>query len=237
MTPQEKAVVATVATSCLLSFLIPQSHFQGFLHSYYAASPELKSSSHTTGTTALSSLEERLMNATLSNHNNTSGGVFPYSASRMRSLVVDDDPFTTPAFHRFLVQGLRSYLSSGMAFNWLSKEEIIANEDMDDDDDGEQGISCDKVHFQAGVDLIQLLAMAICPNPPSEKNDAFMTASEPTATVPLNAKKGGDRESEGSALKSVSQLANSSVPFSFQLSYLDRLQLVRLCMMALPLRG
>lgn len=169
------------------------------------------------------------MNATLSNHNNTSGGVFPYSASRMRSLVVDDDPFTSPAFHRFLVQGLRSYLSSGMAFNWLSKEEIIANEDMDDDDDGEQGISCDKVHFQAGVDLIQLLAMAICPNPPSEKNDAVMTASEPTATVPSDAKKGGERELEGAAIKSVSWLANSTVPFSFQLSYSDRLQLVRLC--------
>ncbi|KAL7529025.1 hypothetical protein ACHAXR_006029 [Thalassiosira sp. AJA248-18] len=209
MLPQEKTVVATVVTSCLLSFIIPQSHFQGFLRSYYdIASAETTPSA--TSSPVLLSLEERLVNATLSNHNDTSGG-FPYSAARMRSLVVDDDELTSSSF---LVQGLGSYLSSGMAFNSFSTKDSI--ETCNIEDDGDHGTSYNRVLFQAGVDLIQLLAMAICPNPPA-------------TSTPISLSMEADKGAGGELEADLSQLAHSTLPFSFQISYSDRLQLVLTC--------
>lgn len=124
----------------------------------------------------------------------------------MGSLVADDDGFTSASFHRFIVQGLRPYLSCGMAFNFPSKDTGGSKSNIDAAD--EDGISYETISFQAGVDLIQLLAMAICPNPPNEAE--------------------ADKGARGD-FDDVRRLANSTVPFSFTLSYSDRLQLVRLC--------
>jgi len=212
LTPPENAIVTTVASSCLLSFLIPHCHFQGFLRSYFAASSKNPPSASKPD---LSSLEERLVNATLSNQNHTSGGAFPYSASRMRSLVADDDGFTSSSFHRFLCQGLCPYLSCGMPFNLPSKE--VGSKNNTDDVDA---ISVSAIMFQAGTDLIQLLAMAICPNPPSENDLSTAMTTSLTTVVNKGTRVGFD---------DVRQLANSILPFSFQLSYSDRFQLVRLC--------
>ncbi|KAL9185444.1 hypothetical protein ACHAXT_003221 [Thalassiosira profunda] len=212
LTPQEAAFVSTIATSCLLAFLVPQCHFQGFLHSYYASGASKA---------PLTSLDERLTNATLSNHNGASGGVFPYSASRMGSLVADDDLFIASSFRKFLVQGLGPFLSSGLAFGQYSKDDILST-----DNDAGLDISCDEILKRAGFDLVQLLAMAICPNPLAMESSAVSSTNAPSS-LSMEADKGAGGEQV--ELIEVGRLASSTRPFSFQLTYSDRLQLVRLC--------
>jgi len=62
--------------------------------------------------------------------------------------------------------------------------------------------------------------MAICPNPPNE--NPLGTEMPASLSMEADTEAGGD-------LDDVRQLANSTLPFSFQLSYSDRLQFVRLC--------
>lgn len=182
LTSQERAVVATVVATCLMSFVIPQCNYLNFLQSYYLH-PQ-----HDT----LPGLDERLTNAILSNHHNTSGGVFPYSGARMRSLVAEDDGFTTAAFHNFLAQGFVPYLSSGLLYP-KSKD--------DEDDD-----LCDKLMLQADSDLLQILALCICPTYPLGLEDAVAGPS-----------------------KDIRLLAESNIPLAFQLTYTDRLRIIEAC--------
>ena len=181
LTSQERAVAATVASTCLLSFVIPQCNYLNFLQSYYHPQQD-----------TLPGLDERLTNATLSNHHSTSGGVFPYSGARMRSLVAEDDGFTTAAFHNFLAQGLVPYLASGLLFS----------KSKDDEDD----YLCDKLMLQADSDLLQILAMCVCPTNPLGLEDAVTGPS-----------------------KDIQLLAESNIPLSFQLTYPDRLRILEAC--------
>eukprot|EP00804_Cyclotella_cryptica_P028097 CCRYP_016156-RB/>CCRYP_016156-RB protein AED:0.05 eAED:0.05 QI:469/1/1/1/0/0/2/665/1012 len=185
MTPQEISLVTAISTSCLLSYLIPQCNSSGFLRSYFA--------------TTFQSLDERLESAIASNHNNASGGVFPYSGPRMKCLVDQYDVFTSVPFYRFLEQGLGAFLASGRAFTLLC-DESTGRESMRN------------VSLCAGTDLLQLLGMSICPNVAIEGI--------------LQALGEGDVHEKESEAK---LLASSTIPYSFQLSYEDRLRLVGLC--------
>jgi len=178
LTREEQTLVATVASSALVSFLIPQCDYLNFLHSYFTSASGTASSE--TISRNVYTLEERLTNAMIWNQDSASqeGSVFPYSASRMRSS--NDDGFTTAYFYRFLDQGLASYLSCSMTF--CSNKAVIRK--------------------QACNDVIQLISMAICPVTPQS-----------------NVKP-----------KSVASVKESSLlPFSFQLSHVDRLHLLRVC--------
>lgn len=180
MTREEQTLVATVATSALVSFLIPQCDYLNFLHSYFS----LKSAATTSEP---QTLEERLTNAMLWDQDSVDlgGSVFPYSGSRMRSTGDDnDDGFTTAYFYRFLNQGLASYLSCGMTF--CSSKAAIRK--------------------QASNDMIQLLSLAICPVAPQNNN------------VKAKSEAGASSVEE-----------NSLLPFSFHLSHMDRLQILRIC--------
>ena len=172
---------------------------RGFLRSYFTSSE-----------TSSSTLEQRITKAAVSSNHQTSGGVFPYSAARMRSLAVDDDGFTSSCFHTFL-QGMRSFLSCG-ALDFPSKHSESNNNSFDS-----EGVSYHSILFRAGVDLIQLLAMAICPIPQTNTPKALSLDADKSA------------RGEHDALDSVKQLVHSTIPFSFQLSYSDRLELVSLC--------
>jgi hypothetical protein len=182
MTGEEHAIIASIASSALVSFFIPQCDYLHFLHSYFTSS----ASATTPRETSLDSLEERLTNAMLWNKDSTSqgGSAFPYSASRIRTVGGDnDDGFTTAYFYRFLHQGLSSYLSCGAIFCLNNKTMIMK---------------------QAYEDLIQLIAMAISP---VTQQNVFES----------------DLDLGPSSLKM------SMLPFSFQLSHMDRLQLLRVC--------
>ena len=141
---------------------------------------------------------------------------------------MDDDGFISASFHRFLVQGLGPYLSSGMAFSSCSSaKEIDANEK----EENGSGFSCKEVLSQAGLDMIQLLAMAVCPNPPSFELPVTITSE----SLSMDADRGAGGEP---VLHEVRQLATSTMPLAFQLSYSDRLQLVDLCTeLAIPENG
>ena len=229
MTSHEHTFITAYSSSCLLSFLIPQCNSLGFLHSYFdlplissAATMFTSSKPTSIESPTLIPLEERLENAILSNHNYSSGGVFPYSAPRMRSLMDEnDDGFTSSSFRRFLIQGLSAYLSTGRAF--MSPPKV---EESDTNDDDEVFPSY-KTSLSAGADLIQLLAMAICPNPPNGE-----MAEQSPKSLSMDAGKGAGDELH---LQHISihlhnnQLANSTLPFSFQLAYADRLEVVQLC--------
>ena len=175
MNSQEQTLVATVASSALVSFLIPQCDYLNFLRSYYFTSTSGRAATSSEASAHhMDTLAERLTNAIILNQESTTkgGGVFPYSASRMRPTTGDDnddDGFTTAYFYRFLHQGLASYLSCGMAL--YSSKTVIRK--------------------QACEDMIRLISMAICP-----------------------VQVGSDA---------------SIMPFAFQLSHLDRFQLVRVC--------
>ena len=160
-----------------MSFVIPQCNYLTFLKSYYHPQHD--------------TLDERLTNATLSGHHNTSGGVFPYSGPRMTSLVAEDDGFTTAALHNFLAQGLVPYLSSGLLYS-KSKD--------DEDDDS------DNLMLQADSDMLQILAMCICPN------------------YPL-----GSEDEVARPLKDIQLLAKSNIPLAFQLTDTDRLRFLEAC--------
>lgn len=188
LTREEQTLVATVASSALVSFLIPQCDYLNFLHSYYSPSTPGTSSTSSNKTSAqnIGTLEERLTNAIIWNQDSTikGGSVVPYSASRLKSTGDDnDDGFTTAYFYRFLNQGLTSYLSCGMAF--CSNKAGIRK--------------------QACNDLIQLISMAICPVTPhnnlKSKSEAGASSVEESSLLPL----------------------------SFQLSHMDRLQILRVC--------
>lgn len=200
MTPGEYALVSAVVTSCFLSFLIPQCHYIGFLHAYFAPTTTSNNWSSKSRPVPWQPLEERI------DESIASRGAFPYSASRMRSLVDDDDGFTTSAFHRFLDEGLSSYVSSGKAFIAFV---------------GEGGSQHDQA-LRVGADLLQLLAMAICPQLPNTSN----VPRDVSKKLSLEA---GDESSYQSTLNVMTLAANSTFPYSFQLSYSDRLQLVKLC--------
>ena len=185
MTRQEHTLIATIASSSLLLFLVPQCDYLNFLHSYFTSTSSAKeTSSH-----IIDTLEERITNSMLWSRDSTiqGGSTFPYSASRMGSTTGDDndDGFTTSHFYRFLHQGLSAYLSCGTIF--CSNKSIITKQ------------ACD--------DLIQLIAMAICP----VMKQNFLNAESETCTT-------------SSPLKEYSML-----PFSFQLSHMDRLQLLQVC--------
>lgn len=185
MTPEEISLVAAICTSCFLSYLIPQCNSIGFLRSYFA--------------TKLQSLDERLESAIASNHNNASGGVFPYSGPRIKCLVDQDDIFTSAPFYRFLQQGLGAFLSSGRAFTFWCSESTERE-------------SKRNVSLWAGTDLLKLLGMAICPN----------EVIDGTFQAPCE-EDGDEMEIEANLL------ASSTMPYAFQLSYADRLRLVGLC--------
>jgi hypothetical protein len=141
MTRQEQTLVATVASSALVSFLIPQCDYLNFLHSYFTPT---SGTTYSESSVQIDTLEERLTNAMVWNQDSTThgGSVFPYSASAMRSTNDDnDDGFTTAYFYRFLRQGLASYLSCGMTF--CSNKTVIRK--------------------QACEDLIQLISLSISP--------------------------------------------------------------------------
>ncbi|KAK1740555.1 hypothetical protein QTG54_008650 [Skeletonema marinoi] len=178
LTREEQTLVATVASSALVSFLIPQCDYLNFLHSYFTSTSGTASSE--TISRNVYTLEERLTNAMIWNQDSASqeGSVFPYSASRMRSS--NDDGFTTAYFYRFLDQGLASYLSCGMTF--CSNKSVIRK--------------------QAFNDIIQLISMAICPVTPQSN-------VKPKSVAPVK--------------------ESSLLPFSFQLSHVDRLHLLRVC--------
>ena len=184
MTRQEHTLIATIASSSLLLFLVPQCDYLNFLHSYFTSTSSDKETY-----SQIETLEERITNSMLWNRDSTiqGGSSFPYSALRMRSTTGDDndDGFTTAYFYRYLHQGLSAYLSCGTIF--CSNKSMITKK------------ACD--------DLIQLIAMAICP----VMKQNFLNADSETSTT-------------SSPLKEYSML-----PFSFQLSYIDRLQLLRVC--------
>ena len=187
MTPQELSFVTAISTSCLISFLIPQCNSIGFLQSYFQPN--------------FQSLEERIESAMASNHNNSSGGVFPYSGPRMKSLLEEqDDLFTSVPFYKFLQQGLGAYLASGMALRFVSNEST------------RRGLLKTEVSLRACADLLRLLAMAICPNTPSVNR-------EQTAANAINDEQKGI----------MNLLPGSTLPYAFHLIYADRFRLVQLC--------
>ena len=169
MTREEQTLVATVASSALVSFLIPQCDYFNFLHSYFSSTSGTASSEKLAH--SIDTLEQRLTNAMLWNQDSTAlgGSVFPYSASRMRSTGDDnDDGFTTAYFHRFLNQGLVPYLSCGMTF--CSNKAVIRK--------------------QASNDIIQLISMAICPvipqNKVKSKSEAGASPVEECSLLPFS---------------------------------------------------
>mmetsp|Transcript_9518 Transcript_9518/g.18918 ORF Transcript_9518/g.18918 Transcript_9518/m.18918 type:complete len:1066 (+) Transcript_9518:65-3262(+) len=204
MTRQERSLVTAIASSCLLSYLIPQCNFQSFLHSYIG-----EKTPTTKNQVFHLSLEERLENAILANHNNSSGGVFPYSAARMRSINDEHDEFISCHFHRFLIQGLGSWLSTNMAFAPKFNSSNYEHGNVEGNTRFESLAS-------AGPDLIKLLSMAICPYPLEVE-----MVNHQSKVYEIGSPHDNTKDS--------SRLAKSTLPFSFQLSYYDRLKLVKLC--------
>ncbi|KAL7463182.1 hypothetical protein ACHAXS_007514 [Conticribra weissflogii] len=205
MTRQEHYLVTAISTSCLLSYLIPQCNFLGFLHSYVPEEFTLSSAKKYSPLP----LEERLENAIMANHNNSSGGVFPYSAARMRSINDEHDEFISCGFHRFLIQGLGSWLSTSVALGSKPNTNGYTNSN-------EEGKPYVESMASAGSDLIKLLSMAICPYPLEGDN-----MNRPREACEMG--------SPHRNAKDPPRFARSILPFSFQLSYYDRLKMVELC--------